>query len=192
MMNLLIKVVIFSLLSVGVSSIQAAPNDDFGRLFSRPAERDRLDKLRQNQQLKVIATQESEPSESDADNTPVEISGPITMQGYVKRNDGVKSTLWINNQAVQEDEVIDNVQIGRINRRGFSSKAANTEGVDVQASGKRIRLKAGQMYEPETSQIKEPQVVEKAKRLSLQEAGVAEHNQLSIGGANNSTEYNKQ
>jgi hypothetical protein len=92
------------------------------------------------------------------------------MQGYVKRSDGVKGTLWINNQAVQEDGTVDNVQIGRINRRGFSSKATIAEGVDVQASGKKIRLKAGQMYEPETSQIKELQVVEKAKLLKLNEA----------------------
>jgi len=169
MMNLLIKVIIFSLLSVGFNAMQAAPNDDFGRLFSRPAERERLDKLRQSQQLKVVTTQEDEPSESDADNAPVEITGPITMQGYVKRSDGVKGTLWINNQAVQEDGSVDNVQIGRINRRGFSSKATSAEGVDVQASGKRIRLKAGQMYEPETSQIKELQVVEKSKQLRLNE-----------------------
>ncbi|MDP2152124.1 MAG: hypothetical protein Q8J66_00470 [Methylotenera sp.] len=178
MINLLIKVIIFSLLSVGFNSIQAAPNDDFGRLFSRPAERERLDKLRQSQQLKVITTQESAPSESDADHDPVEISGPITMQGYVKRNDGEKSTLWINNQAVQEDGVVDNVQIGQINRRGFSSKTTNTEGVDVQAGGKKIRLKAGQMYEPESRQIKELQVVEKAKQLKLEDAGVSEYGSI--------------
>ncbi len=170
MINLLIKAIIFSLLSVGLNGIYAAPNDDFGRLFSRPAERERLDKLRQSQQLKVVTTQEDEPSESDTDDSSVEMTGPITMQGYVKRSDGVKGTLWINNQAVQEDGTVDNVQIGRINRRGFSSKVTNAEGVDVQASGKKIRLRAGQMYEPETSQIKELQVVEKSKLLKLNEA----------------------
>lgn len=171
MMSLLIKVIISSLLIIGFNSIQAAPNDDFGRLFSRPIERERLDKLRQSQQLKIMTHQESAPTESDAGHNPVEISGPIMMQGYVKRNDGEKSTLWINNQAVQEDGVVDDVQIGQINRRGFSSKAANTEAVDVQAGGKKIRLKAGQMYEPETNQVKEFKLLAKEKQLRLEEAG---------------------
>ncbi len=172
MLKLLLQVIAFSLLSVGFVNSQAAPNDDFGRLFSKPAEREKLDKLRQSQQLKVVATKEAEPTESDIEPSSVDNSTPITMQGYVKRSDGVTGTLWINNQAVQEGGAVDNVQVGRINRRGFSSKAANTEGVDVQTGGKKIRLKAGQMYEPESSQIQELQVVEKAKRLRLEEAGV--------------------
>jgi len=171
MLKLLFHVLVFSLMSVGFSVIQAAPNDDFGRLFSKPAEREKLDKLRQSQQLKVATPHEESP-ESDTEPLAVDTSTPITMQGYVKRSDGVKGTLWINNQAVQEGDAVDNVQVGRINRRGFSTKAASTEGVDVQASGKKIRLKAGQVYEPETSQIKELQVVEKARRLRLEEAGV--------------------
>ncbi|HEY0842289.1 hypothetical protein [Methylotenera sp.] len=171
MLKLLFHAFVFSLMSLGFTAIQAAPNDDFGRLFSKPAEREKLDKLRQSQQLKVATPQEA-AQESDAEQLPADTSAPITMQGYVKRSDGVKGTLWINNQAVQEGGAVDNVQVGRINRRGFSTKATNTEGVDVQASGKKIRLKAGQVYEPETSQIKELQVVEKAKRLRLDEAGV--------------------
>lgn len=172
MLKLLLRMMVVGLLSIGLAAAHAAPNDDFGRLFSKPAEREKLDKLRQSQQLKVAPTKEEEPTASDADQLPVDNSAPITMQGYVKRSDGVSGTLWINNQAVQEGGAVDNVQIGRINRRGFSSKAANTEGVDVQSGGKKIRLKAGQVYEPETSQIKELQVVEKAKRLRLQEAEV--------------------
>ncbi|MES2013049.1 MAG: hypothetical protein V4445_04795 [Pseudomonadota bacterium] len=152
----------------------AADNDGFGRLFSRPAERNKLDGLRQSQQLKVITPQEKDQSEDNGDAALSEVLDPITMQGYVKRNDGTKSTLWINRQAVQEDSTVDNVQVGRLNRRGFSSKGASTEGVDVQmpANGKKVRLKAGQMYEPETSQIKELHVIEKAKRLNLEETGV--------------------
>lgn len=172
MMNWLAKVLVCSLFGVSLTTTHAAPNDDFGRLFSRPVEREKLDRLRQNQQLKIVSTQERVPAEQDADIEPIEITTPITMQGYVKRSDGVKGTLWINNQAVQEGDAVDHLKIGKINRRGFSSKAANTEGIDVHAGSKRIRLKAGQMYEPETSQIKELQVVEKAKQLRLEEAGV--------------------
>ncbi len=173
-----------------VSQVNAADNDSFGRLFSRPAERNKLDGLRQSQQLKVITPQEKDQSEDNGDATPSEELDPITMQGYVKRNDGTKSTLWINRQAVQEDSTVDNVQIGRLNRRGFSSKGASTEGVDVQmpANGKKVRLKAGQMYEPETSQIKELHVIAKAKRLNLEETGVTDDAQSSMSKAGSRAE----
>jgi len=152
---------------------QAAPYDDMGRLFSRPNERSNLDILRQNQKLKVITTQDNIQPDSITKPVPAELPDPITLQGYVKRSDGT-NTLWINNQTVQEGSTVDSVQIGRLNQRGFSRKGATTEGVDVKipANGKQIRLKAGQMYDPETNQIKELQVVEKAKRLNLEETGV--------------------
>ena len=173
MINRLIMMVLSAYIAVGMVATVAA-EDGFGRMFSRPAEREKLDNLRKNQQLKVSIMPEKNVSE-DAENTvSMENTDPITLQGYVKRSDGVKSTLWINNKPVQEDEAVDNVQVGRINHRGFSNKTTNNEGIDVQvtASGKKVRLKAGQMYEPETSQIKELQIVEKAKRLKLKEAGV--------------------
>ena len=175
---------LLSLLFVAFATQQlhAGQNDDFGRLFSRQSERNKLDNLRQNQQLKVIKQQDMHAIEDDVEPDVVEMPDPITLQGYVKRNDGTKSTLWINNQAVQEDSSVDNVQIGKLNRRGLSSKGASTEGVDVKipANGKQVRLKAGQMYEPETNQIIEMQVVEKAKRLNLEETGVIDDAQLSV------------
>lgn len=172
MLKLLLQITVVALLSIRITIPYAATNDDFGRLFSKPAERDRLNKLRQSQPLRVVPTKENEPTATDAEALSVDNFAPITMHGYVKRSDGVRGTLWINNQAVQEGGVVDDVQVGHINRRGFSSKTANAEGVDVQAGGKKIRLRAGQVYEPETRQIKELQVVEKAKRLRLEEAGV--------------------
>jgi hypothetical protein len=157
--------------------VQAEPNGEFGRLFSKPNERSNLNILRQNQKLKPIGTPEAQP-ETTLNAAPAAPTEPITLQGYVKRSDGT-STLWINNQAVQENSAVDNVKIGRLNKRGFSQKGASTEGVDVKipASGKHIRLKAGQMYEPESNQIVEMQVVEKAKRLSLEDAGVIDDGQ---------------
>lgn len=153
------------LVSAWVIPVLAAP-DNFGRLFSRPVERSNLDTLRQNQKLKVVAP---EPTETGGESpAPVELPDPITLQGYVKRNDGSKSTLWINNQPVQEDSTVNNVNIGHLNQRGSAQ-----EGLDVKipANGKRIRLKAGQVYEPETNQIKELRIQEKEKQLNLEEAG---------------------
>jgi len=158
--------------SLITTQIQAEPNSEFGRLFSKPNERSNLNILRQNQKLKPIGTLEAQP-EAVLNVEPAAPTEPITLQGYVKRSDGT-STLWINNKAVQENSAVDNVKIGQLNKHGFSQKGASTEGVDVKipASGKHIRLKAGQMYEPESNQIVEMQVVEKAKSLRLEDADV--------------------
>jgi hypothetical protein len=152
----------------------AMASDNLGRLFSRPAERNSLDYMRQNQKLKVIAPQPNVELESLEKALPPELPNPITLQGYVKRSDGKASTLWINNQAVQENSTVDNVKIGKLNQRGFSKKGATLEGVDINipANGKHARLKAGQTYAPENNKIYERQVVEKAKRFELEQSGV--------------------
>ncbi|MDP3742861.1 MAG: hypothetical protein Q8Q76_00765, partial [Methylotenera sp.] len=88
------------------------------------------------------------------------------------RSDGA-STLWINNQAVQEDSAIDNVQIGRLkgqqNKAGAGSDSLN---VKIPANGKQVQLKPGQVYEPEANQIKELRLQAKEKQLRLEETGV--------------------
>lgn len=159
-------------LSGVVMQTYAAPDDDFGRLFSYSQERKNLDVLRQNQKLKVITQQEAAQPALLANAAPPELPAPITMQGFVKRSDGA-STLWINNQAVQEDTTINNVQIGRLNQKKNPIKpGSNSLNIKIPANGKQIRLKPGQMYEPESNQIIELQVVEKAKQLNLEEIGV--------------------
>ncbi len=158
-----------SLASLFFVQVQAAPNDNLGRLFSRPNERSNLDFLRQNQKLKIINIQTEPQLDSTAEVPQAELPAPITLQGYVKRSDGTKSTLWINNQAVQEDSMVDDVQVGRLNQRGNS--AVDALNLKIPANGKHIRLKAGQVYEPETNQIKELKTVEKEKRLNLEETG---------------------
>ncbi len=155
------------MLNIWLVNAYAETGDGFGRLFSRPNERNNLDVLRQNQKLKTVV---AEPVETGIEAAPVELPDPITLQGYVKRSDGSKSTLWINNQPVQEDSTVDNVKIGRLNKRGN----ANQEALDLKipANGKNVRLKAGQIYEPDTNQVKELRVIEKEKLLNLEETGV--------------------
>lgn len=159
--------------SVGLltNTPQAAQNDDFGRLFSRPAERKNLDYLRQNQKLKVITPQEAKQPEPAEAAAPVELPAPITLQGYVKRSDGA-STLWVNNKAVQENSAVDDVQIGKLHTQTDSMQAGDGLNVKIPANGKQVRLKAGQMYVPEINQIRELKTVEKAKRMNLEETGV--------------------
>ncbi|MFZ3088403.1 MAG: hypothetical protein WA123_10110 [Methylotenera sp.] len=178
--KLFVTCLIALLVSVFTMSLQAAPDDDFGRLFSRPNERKNLDILRQNQKLKVATPQDSLQSESTADAAPPELPDPITMQGYVKRSDG-SSTLWINNKAVQENSAVGDVQIGRLNKRAGSVQAGSDSlNVNIPATGKHIHLKAGQVYEPETNQIKELKLLEKEKRLSLEETGVIGDDEKSL------------
>lgn len=166
-------------LSVSLLAIQSRAetsvenNQQLGRLFSKPIERSNLNVIRQNQKLKTITPADAQQSAVMTEAKPIELPDPITLQGYVKRNDGAANTLWINGQAVQENSSVDHVKIGKLNQKGFSKKGASTEGVDVKipANGKQIRLKAGQMYEPESNKIYEMQVVEKAKRLNLEQSG---------------------
>jgi hypothetical protein len=164
-----------------VLNVYAESNEQFGRLFSKPNERKNLNILRQNQKLKTIAQQEAQKPHDIVNDEPPELPDPITLQGYVKRSDGQSNTLWVNNKAIQEDSTIDKVKIGRLNQRAFSKKDATTEGVDVKipANGKHIHLKAGQMYEPESNHIYEVQVVEKAKRLLLEQSGFIDDNASS-------------
>jgi hypothetical protein len=149
-------------------------NQQLGRLFSKPNERSNLNVIRQNRKLKIINPEVAQQPAEIAEVKSIELPDPITLQGYVKRNDGAENTLWINGQAVQENSSVDHVQVGKLNQKGFSKKGASTEGVEVKipANGKQIRLKAGQMYAPENDKIYELQVVEKAKRLNLERSGM--------------------
>ena len=168
-------------MSIFAIQVQAETNEPFGRLFSKPSERSNLNTIRQNQKLKTISAQGAQQPALITPAEPAELPDPITLQGYVKRNDGGGNTLWINGRAVQENSSVDHVKIGKLNQKGFSKKGASTEGVDVKipANGKHIRLKAGQMYEPENNKIYEMQVVEKAKRLNLEQSGMMDDSNSS-------------
>lgn len=158
----------------------AAPDDDFGRLFSRPAERKNLDVLRQNQKLKVITPQDLIQPDAAVAVVPAELPDPITLQGFVKRSDGT-STLWINNKAVQEDSAVDNVQIGRLHeQRSNAGASSDSLNVRIPANGKHVRLRAGQIYIPESNQIREMKIIEKEKHLNLEETGMISSDEKSL------------
>lgn len=157
-----------SLIGLASASLQAAAEDDFGRLFSSQAERKKLDILRQNQKLIVASPQQNTRLEPVADALPE----PITLQGYVKRSDG-STTLWINNKTVQEDTTQDDVEIGRLSKQNPPAKSGSDSlNVRIPVTGKNVRLKPGQVYEPETNRIVESRLLEKEKQLRLEETGV--------------------
>lgn len=148
--------------------VQAAAEEGFGRLFSIAAERKKLDILRQNQKLIVVSPQKNTRLQPVA----VELPDPITLQGYVKRSDG-STTLWVNNKAVLENSTQDDVEIGRLSKQKSSSKnGSDSLNVRIPVTGKNIRLKPGQVYEPETNRIVESRLLEKEKQLGLEETGI--------------------
>lgn len=118
--------------------------DDLGRLFTTPAERNTLDNLRKISKVHTMSEQEIEPGEEPETVMPSSIS----MQGYVKRSDGKKGTVWINQKPVQENSNLGDIQIGKI--PGNSNQVQLGLG-----SGKRLSLKPGQNYNPGDESISE-------------------------------------
>lgn len=130
---------------IGVQYALAA--EDFGRLFTTNANRVELNYLRQTQKLsKVVPVAVSDDSSMVA---PIALPDAISMQGYVKRSDGKKSTVWVNNQAVQENESLSDVQVGKL------PKSGNQVPLKLPANGKNFSLKAGQVYSPADNSVSE-------------------------------------
>ena len=137
--------IIFSHFILSQSATAAEP---MGRLFTSPAERSNLDYLRQtkkNEPLKV----ESPALEAETAPTPVVLPDAVNLQGYVKRNDGKQSTVWVNNQAMTENSRNKEVTIGKL------SDGSNRVPIKLSANGKRLNLKAGQVYDPESNRVQE-------------------------------------
>lgn len=133
---------------IAIISLQTAiAAENFGRLFTTEATRNELNYLRQTQKLNNAApvVVNDEPTSA----APIELPDAVSMQGYVKRSDGKKSTIWVNNQAVQEGDKLNDVQIGRL------SKNSNKVPLKLPANGKNFSLKAGQVYSPANNSVSE-------------------------------------
>lgn len=143
---ILLLIVNLQLISLPVS-IAAEP---IGRLFSTPEERDVLDNLREarkNQPEEVEVTAPVLPAYIE--HKPIILPDAINMQGYVKRNDGKKGTIWVNGKAMQERSGNKDVQVGQL------PSNSNRIPIRIPANGKRLTLKAGQTYSPVTNKTRE-------------------------------------
>lgn len=166
------------------------PSDlTFGRLFNAQSERDRLDMLRKTQRVSPNQTVVKKSVNIPSTDLPKALPKPITLQGYVKRSDDGKNTVWINHQPVQENSVVDEVSIGRLSQQQESKNAGVIKSttskkiidrlaIKIPANGKHVQLKAGQRYDPETNQIKEVTTIAKEKQLHLLET--LDSNELSV------------
>ena len=139
--------IFFSQLVLGQLALAVEP---MGRLFNSPAERSNLDYLRQTKK-KLIAPVIIDAAETveAPEAAPIVRPDAVNLQGYVKRNDGKQGTVWVNNQALQENSGNKDVQVGRL------SEGSNRVPLKLSANGRRLNLKAGQVYDPENNRVRE-------------------------------------
>lgn len=138
-------ILFFSQLVFGQLAIAAEP---IGRLFTSPAERSNLDYLRQTKK-KLIAPVVNDVPEDALQAAPIVLPRAVNLQGYVKRNDGKHGTVWVNNQAMQENSGNKDVQVGKL------SEDSNRVPIKLSGNGRRLNLKAGQVYDPESNKVRE-------------------------------------
>lgn len=125
-------------MAIAFGNVDAAT---LGRLFYTPAQRAKLDQLR-NAQRGTLAKAEAEAPEH-AVPEPTHTPQPVTLNGVVRRSDG-STTIWINEQMHQTGS-------------HSSAKAADSNGVDVvlPESKRKVRLKVGQTVDPVSGAVKE-------------------------------------
>jgi len=142
----MIKILALTFILFSQLTVAAEP---IGRLFTTPAERSNLDTLRQTRKLntpiKVESPEEAEPA-------TIVLPNAINLQGYVKRNDGKQGTVWVNNQALQENSGNKDVIVGKL------PEDSNRVPIKLPANGKRLSLKAGQVYDPENNRVHEARI----------------------------------
>jgi hypothetical protein len=138
------KFVLLNLILFSQITFAAEP---IGRLFTSPTERSNLNYLRQTKKLIVPAKLE-EPVET-LEVAPIALPVTVNLQGYVKRNDGKDGTVWVNNQALQENSSNKDVAVGSL------SGQSNRVPIKLSGNGKHLNLKAGQEYDPETNKVRE-------------------------------------
>jgi hypothetical protein len=158
----MIKRIFFCSLLMTIHLAGAAEKDtsktwmETARLFTTPAERTRLDGLRQTASVLALQAQEAkkELEEDIAMPLPVEVH----MQGYVKRSDGRRNTVWVNHKAIQENSSTADVQVGNLSTK-FKSKnkldGADEVRMKLSGNGQEFNLKAGQRYLPDENKVKD-------------------------------------
>ena len=128
---------LFALLFAAGAASAAEP---LGRLFYTPAQRAQLDTLRSQRNIAPSVPEQQEP---------VPVPEVITYGGIVRRSDG-KTTVWINNQAINDGKDGDrSAVVSRVQPDGSVA-------VEVPQTSRSVRLKVGQSVEIGSGTIEEP------------------------------------
>ena len=148
MMNFFTLLILAATTFTAHVAIAAEP---IGRLFTSPAERSNLDYLRQTKKKLIAPVVIDAPTEivEAPIAAPIVLPEAVNLQGYVKRNDGKQGTVWVNNQALQENTRNKDVVVGKL------SENSNRVPIRLSANGRKLNLKAGQVYDPENNRVRE-------------------------------------
>ena len=130
-----------------------------GRLFSTPAQRANLDRLRQSTKRGEAIKLASEEATPELPVLPVEpVHEQFSLDGFVRRSSG-KGTTWINQVPQNEGAVSQNILV----RQQLSKPPAVSI---LLPSGKRINLKVGQTFDTVSGRVLE--VYESAPSATVQ------------------------
>lgn len=110
-----------------------------GRLFFTPAQRASLDVARSRRARTTLSTEQSEEA--------APVAQTITYSGMVRRSDG-KSTLWVNNRAISDNEAATGAIVGSVRPDGSVT-------LSLPQSGRSVDLKPGQSIELLSGTIEE-------------------------------------
>ncbi len=133
-----------------LTSMPSNAAEPIGRLFTTAGERSHLEYLRKTR--KNISAKTEQPVETaivTPEVTQISLPEAVNLQGYVKRNDGKSSTVWVNGQALQENSTNKEVAVGSL------PENSNRIPIRIKGDGRYIGLKAGQVYDPATNRVRE-------------------------------------
>lgn len=129
-----------------IGGMQDVRGDDFGRFFTTPKERQRLDEIRNSASGPDVNVKETELNVNDAAKKAVPKHEEITVKGVVYRSDG-KNTAWLNNTNSNEGDVAS--EYLKVNEHNI-----DPDGVKLVLPGnkKPVHLKVGESYDSATDQ----------------------------------------
>jgi hypothetical protein len=134
------KLTIVLFCALAVPAAPAGAQENLGRLFFTPSQRASLDVARSQRARNTLATERAEEQAAPVAQT-------LTYGGMVRRSDG-KSTVWINNRPVNDNEPAGSAVVGRVRPDGSVS-------LQVPQSGRSVELKPGQSIELLSGAIEE-------------------------------------
>ena len=134
------KIAAVLLCALAAPAAPAGAQENVGRLFFTPAQRASLDVARSQRARTTLSTETTEEQAAPAAQT-------LTYGGMVRRSDG-KSTVWINNRPVHDNEPAGSAVVGRVRSDGSVS-------LQVPQSGRSVELKPGQSIELLSGAIEE-------------------------------------
>lgn len=140
-----VRILLVSLLLL--CSATGRADENFGRFFTTPVQRENLDQLRQRQgeQQTNVDLPESRPEAAGKPRKPTVPVDRVILKGLVYRKDN-KSTAWVNSGNSYEGSL--GSQYTNIDRIGPGKVT-----LDVSGSGKKIKLRVGQSYLPDSNKV---------------------------------------